>query len=250
MNEGLCGRQHDRLQLICISLGSTDQHQGVAIIMRSSFRGGLMAWCLCSLALDVAHSQVRSRELPCVASNQGTSRLTWWNRRGSGTPDAAELASVFTGRFDVVEVQTEGAAERSVRRWQVALVPADSEAQRCGPAMCSSTGPSGRLYPFHGALLGADVVWDSVRAREGESFGRSDVWLRLEEQPLALTLQIGPPRTLDVGASYQIREVNGPSGATFAGRWGGGGLAMMVRKIGGVSVGEQHGGYFCATRIP
>ena len=216
--------------------------------MRPLLRSGVVIWCLCSLSSET-YSQVRSPELRCVASNQGSDRLIWWNGQSSGTPDSAELASVFGGRFDIVEVRTEG-AERQVRRWQLALVPADSAAQRCGPALCGPQGRRGQVYPLHGAMLSTGVAWDPAGARKGESFGAADAWLRLEEHPLTITLAVGPPRTLDVGTYYQIREVNGPGGAAFAGRWGDGGIGMAVMKIDSVNVGEQDGGYFCATRIP
>ena len=217
--------------------------------MRHLLRSRVIPCWLCLLS-SVAYSQVRTSEFRCIATNQGSNGLTWWNGPASGRPDATELASVFGGRFDIVEVQTEG-GERHLRRWQLALVPADTAAQRCGPTICGPTGrPSGPIYPLHGALLATGVVWDSARARRGESFGQSDAWIRLEEHPLTLTLAIGPPRTFDVGAYYQIREVNGPSGAAFAGRWGDGGIGMMIMTIDSVNLGEQVGGYFCATRVP
>ena len=218
------------------------------MMMRRWSRSMSTVWWLLSLAAETAHGQAPPALVQCMAPSQGGPSLIWWNGRGSGAPDSAELAANFAGRFDIVEVQTEGSGERHLRRWQLALVSADTAAQRCGPAMCGPKGRSGRVYPLHGAVLSPDVRWDSASARKGESFGRADAWLRVDEHPFALTLAIGPPRTLDVGTFYQIREVNGPSGAAFTGRWDDGGISMSMLTVDSVTVGERGGGYFCATR--
>jgi len=173
----------------------------------------------------------------------------WFNREASDSagmahvPNASGAGRALSGTWDVVQVATEGPAEKPIERWRLRLVATDAAVR----LQCWSARPchDGSSIPAAGAIVRAGQAFDSVAAARRLSDDTTLTTVHFSETDNKLTLHFGPP-TIDAGSFYGITEV---TDSTFMGRWAYGGLRLFDVNRGGVVTGEQPQGFFCARRI-
>jgi hypothetical protein len=193
----------------------------------------------CFIATSVAGQAIT---IDCMARDQGTQ---WPMAGGSASgpkhvPPQRALQAMVEGQYDLTLVTTEGVDEPTVARWRVAFFPTDS---------------SLLLPPFtvgirsRAVLVGTrlDVAHptplDSLRKGRFVG-GLSDFLMSVDTAAGQLRWQ-SAPGVMDGGLSFAVAAVDSTG---FYGRWIDGGIAVAIMHRGGLTVGEQQRGYYCARK--
>ena len=143
----------------------------------------------------------------------------------------------------MLEVPTQGVAQREVRRWRLRLVPTDSAARhRCRLGPCRAD----IVFPVGGARVHGADGFDSVRAARRLLPSAQRIDVTYSEARGSLMLDADPDIT-DGGTLYYVARV---TDSTLAGLWsdGGAGYIMQAVTVQGADLEESLKGYFCAWR--